>query len=300
MSTDIQEIPMDTYTHYVIQDSTEDYKVDELAGFTVFCKCDKTNDHTTTTDDHTTTTVDHASTTDDLVSTTDDLVSTTDDHTTTTDDLVSTTDDHTTTTDDLVSTTDDLVSTTDGHTTTTDGHTTTTDGHTTTTDGHTTTTDDHTTTTDDLVSTTDDHTTTTHDLTTTTTDDRATTTTDDLVSTTDDRLNVNTIEYVGHADTSSESESDSDDFLEQMFLVSIDNQAKFVFKSKNLAMKFMEIKAFEIADTCYNEDDSIESVFVSDDQNGYVVSAYYKFMIMQYERNLHSLSLSTVRKIEVN
>jgi hypothetical protein len=62
----------------------------------------------------------------------------------------------------------------------------------------------------------------------------------------------------------------------------------------------MEIKAFEIADTCYNEDDSIESVFVSDDQNGYVVSAYYKFMIMQYERNLHSLSLSTVRKIEVN
>jgi hypothetical protein len=112
----------------------------------------------------------------------------------------------------------------------------------------------------------------------------------------DETLNVNS----QHNDYTSDSE-DSDDYLEQMYLVSIDKKPKFVFNSKNKAMRFMEIKALEIADNCYNEDDSFQSVFVNENvqNDGYVVSVHCKFMIMQYERILHTLRVSTVRKVEV-
>ena len=97
----------------------------------------------------------------------------------------------------------------------------------------------------------------------------------------------------------SESTSeDSDDYIDAMYLVSVDNQPKFVFNSKKVARKFMEIKALEIADSCISNDTSIQNIFVSEeDVNNYTISAYYKFMIVQYEVKLHSVSLSTVEKV---
>ena len=97
------------------------------------------------------------------------------------------------------------------------------------------------------------------------------------------------------SETSSE---DSDDYIDTMYLVSVDNQPKFVFNSKKVARKFMEIKALEIADSCISNDTSIQNIFVSEeDVNKYTISAYYKFMIVQYEVKLHSVSLSTVEKV---
>ena len=100
-------------------------------------------------------------------------------------------------------------------------------------------------------------------------------------------------------ETNSESTSeDSDDYIDAMYLVSVDNQPKFVFNSKKVARKFMEIKALEIADSCISNDTSIQNIFVSEeDVNNYTISAYYKFMIVQYEVKLHSVSLSTVEKV---
>ena len=106
---------------------------------------------------------------------------------------------------------------------------------------------------------------------------------------------------------SSDSE-DSDDYLNTMYLVSIDGEPKFVFESLKTARKFIEIKALDIADYCSSQDPSIQSVFVSEDDDvdseenticRYTVSAYYKFMVVQYETKLHYLRLSTVETVIV-
>ena len=100
------------------------------------------------------------------------------------------------------------------------------------------------------------------------------------------------------SEKSETSSEDSDDYLDMMYLVSIDNEPKFVFNSKKLAKKFMEIKAFEISDSCFSNDNSIQNIFVSSDtDNNYVISAYYKFMIVKYEVKLHTVSLCTVQKV---
>ena len=98
--------------------------------------------------------------------------------------------------------------------------------------------------------------------------------------------------------TSETTSEDSDDYIDTMYLVSVDNEPKFVFNSKKVARKFMEIKALEIADSCILNDTSIQTIFISEeDVDSYTISAYYKFVIVQYEVKLHSVSLSTVQKV---
>jgi hypothetical protein len=97
----------------------------------------------------------------------------------------------------------------------------------------------------------------------------------------------------------SELEPDIDDYLNCLYIVSVDKEPKFAFDSKAKAIKFMEMKAFDIADHCYENDSSIQSVFVimNDDKESYCVTAHYKFMVVQYETVLHTLNCFSVQKI---
>ena len=103
----------------------------------------------------------------------------------------------------------------------------------------------------------------------------------------------------------SQSETDSDDDIpygqtesdmSKLYLVSINNQNRFIVNTKSQARDIVAKKVKELVEY-YSADNSVYKVFVSIKDNTYTISGYYKFMTIQCETVFETLKIEEIEKL---
>ena len=97
-------------------------------------------------------------------------------------------------------------------------------------------------------------------------------------------------------DSDSVSETDSDDDMSKLYLVSINNQNRFIVNTKSQARDIVAKKVKELVEY-YSADNSVYKVFVSIKDNTYTISGYYKFMTIQCETVFETLKIEEIEKL---